>query len=398
MNLDRRGFLAGAAGMALAPSFRPVPLRTTRQDRAFDPWLEIDASALRHNVAEVARVAGGRPVLAVVKNNAYGLGLESAGPILDHAPEVAALAVVKADEAMTLRAAGVAKPILVMGAVSDDEAVDLVRRDVRLAPFDDDAPARLRRIARAAGRSVHVHLDIDTGMNRVGMPHTRAADWITAITREPQVRIEGVYTTFAEHDTFDAEQLARFAALADAVRARGIDAGRWHAASSHALFFRPDAWLDAVRTGLVLYGARPAGADRGSAALRPAFRLRARVVRVERLEPGEGVSYGRNYVAQRPVWIATLPVGHADGYPRRAVDGAEVLIGTRLYRVIGAVSASHSIVEVGDEPTVTVGDVATLVGPDDPAIEPNTLAERAGISVYDVLMHLSARLPKRVAG
>jgi alanine racemase len=119
---------------------------------------------------------------------------------------------------------------------------------------------------------------------------------------------------------------------------------------------------------------------------------------VERLAPGEGVSYGRNYVAERPVWIATLPVGHADGYPRRAVEGCEVLIGTRRYPVIGAVSASHTIVEVGDERTVDVGDVATLIGPDDPAILPNTIAERAGISVYDVLMHLSARLPKRAVG
>lgn len=374
-----------------------VPVRTALPDRSFDPWLEIDGAALRANVAAVARHAGGKPVLAVVKNNAYGLGLDTVGPVLDGATEVAALAVVKTDEALALRAAGVSKPVLVMGAVEDDEAVELVRRDVRLAPFDAGAPARLRAVSQSAGRPVHVHLDIDTGMNRVGMPHDRAAEWIAELAREPQVRIEGVFTTFVEDDAFDAEQLGRFSRLADAVRARSIDVGHWHAASSHALFFRPDAWLDAVRPGLALYGAYPAGADRAQVALTSAFRLRARVVRVERLEAGEGVSYGRNYVAERPVWIATLPVGHADGYPRRAVEGAQVLIGSRSYPVIGAVSASHSIVEVGAEATVAVGDVATLVGPDDPAILPNTLAERAGISVYDVLMHLSARLPKRLA-
>jgi alanine racemase len=117
--------------------------------------------------------------------------------------------------------------------------------------------------------------------------------------------------------------------------------------------------------------------------------LKAKVVRVERIEPGDGVSYGRNYVATRPTWIATLPVGHADGFSRRAIEGGHVWIGGRSYPIIGAVSASHTIVEIGDDARVALGDEATLVGPDDPAIHPNTLAENAGISVYDVLMHLT---------
>lgn len=404
--VSRRNFIAGAgiAAGAVATGLRdsaaartPASSVGSRQPgAAFDPWLEIDADALRHNAAEVARLGGGRPVLAVVKNNAYGLGLERVGPILDAAADVAGLAVVKVDEAITLRDAGVRKPILVMGAVTGEAAAELVRRDVRLAPFHDDAPASLAGLARRTGRTVHVHLDIDTGMNRVGMPHLRAPDWIATLVREPAVRIEGVFTTFVEDDAFDPEQLARFEALRQTVRSRGIDAGRWHAASSHALFFRQGALLDMVRPGLVLYGARPAGVQLSATALRPAFRLRARVVRVERLATGEGVSYGRNYVAERPVWIATLPVGHADGYPRRAVDGCEVVIAGRTYPVIGAVSASHTIVEVGEEATVSVGDVATLVGPDHEAVWPNTIAQRAGISVYDVLMHLSARLPAHV--
>jgi alanine racemase len=120
------------------------------------------------------------------------------------------------------------------------------------------------------------------------------------------------------------------------------------------------------------------------------------VARVEHLRTGDSVSYGRNWIAERPTWTATLPVGHADGYPRRAVDGCEVLIGGRLYPVVGAVSASHTIVVLGDDPTVRVGDVATLVGPDDPAIHPNEVARRAGVSVYDVLMHLGQKLPRIV--
>jgi alanine racemase len=394
--LSRRRFLsatgAGFAGVAAANQARALPPAQVRATH--DPWLEVSADALRHNVREIARLAEGRPVLAVVKNNAYGLGLGVVGPILDGAPEVSGLAVVKAGEALTLRAAGVRKPILVMGAVSDDEAEELVRSDVRLAPFDDNADARLDAIARRAGRAVHVHLDIDTGMNRVGMPVERALQWSAKLVANPRITVDGAYTTFTEDDAFDAEQLARFTRFAEAARGQGIALGTVHAASSHALFFRRAALLELVRPGLALYGAYPAGARPLSLAqLRPAFRLRARVVRVEQLEAGEGVSYGRNYIAERPVWIATLPVGHADGYPRRAVEGCEVLIGERTYPVIGAVSASHTIIEVGDEARVAVGDVATLVGWEHPAVHPNTVSERAEISVYDVLMHLSARLP-----
>jgi len=126
--------------------------------------------------------------------------------------------------------------------------------------------------------------------------------------------------------------------------------------------------------------------------------LSARIVRVERLEPGDSVSYGRNYVAEKPTWVATIPIGHADGYPRNAVNGCEVKIGDGLYEVIGAVSASHTIVELGDEKGAEVGDEAVLIGPDDPAVSPNAISERAGISVYDVLMHLNAKLPKLVVG
>ena len=153
----------------------------------------------------------------------------------------------------------------------------------------------------------------------------------------------------------------------------GIALGTRHAASSSAVFELPDAHLDMVRPGMALYGGYPNDPtlQRRRAALESAVRLKARVVRVQRLRAGDSVSYGRNFVAQRPTWVATLPVGHTDGYPRRAVDGARVLIGSGTYPVIGAVSASHTLVEVGSEPSVAVGDVATLLGPDVPEIDPN---------------------------
>lgn len=407
MALDRRTFLASSAAAAAALAggapLRAAPVRSTPPD-GYAPWLEIYPDALRHNAREVARMAGGRPVVAVVKNNAYGLGLERVGPMLDAAPEVAGLAVVSPAEAHALRDAGATKPILHMGLATEAEGIELARRGVRLAPFTDGAPALLRAAARALGRPASVHLYLDTGMGRLGMPVHRALPWLERIAAEGHAEVEGSFTTLVEDDAFDPEQLARFRRFADDAAARRLPLGRLHAASTHALFFRGEpALLGGVRPGLAMYGAYPAGTGaRERAALRPAFALKARVVRVERLRPGDGVSYGRNYVAERPTWVAALPVGHADGYPRRAVDGAEVLIGGRVYPVIGAVSASHAIVELGPAegegpPPVAIGDVATLVGPEHPAIHPNAVAERAGVSVYDILMHLSARLPAVVA-
>jgi alanine racemase len=205
-----------------------------------------------------------------------------------------------------------------------------------------------------------------------------------------------MFTAFTEEPDFDPKQLRRLRNLAAAARARGARVGRLHAASSHGVFNFPDAHLDLVRPGIGLFGAYPtdAGGERAIAELRCAVRLRARVVRVERLRPGDSVSYGRHYVADRPVWTATLPVGHTDGYPRQAVEGARVLIGGGLYPVVGAVSASHCIVELGEESSVSVGDVATLLGPDAPEIQPNPLAMATGTSVYDRLMHLNPALPR----
>ncbi len=400
--LSRRRLLGVVAAGVAAAVTRRVPAiaapRPSTTDRGeYEPWLAIDAGTLRRNVAELSRVVERRPIFAVVKNNAYGLGLETIGPLLDPLPAIAGLAVVKADEAMRLRDTGVRKPVLVMGLVSEEEALELARRDARLAPFAQDAGEMLTRLSRRLGRPIPVHLYVDTGMNRLGMPYYRAAPWIKDIAARREVSIEGTFMSFTEDLAFDPEQLRRFSALADELRGAGIQLGKLHAASSHGLFFRRDAYLDMVRPGLALYGAYPSGtADLGVAQLTPAFRLKARVVDVQQLRAGDSASYDRAYTASQPTWIAIIPAGHADGYPRAAVKGCQVLIGDRLYPVIAAVSASHTIVEVGDEPTVHVGDDVTLVGPDRPEITPNGVAQRAGVSVYDILMHLSALLPKRV--
>jgi len=415
MDISRREFLAtstaatsavvaGAAGVAAPgpPARAAEPQPSTVWNSRVDPWLEIDPAALAHNVRTVARLAGGRPILAVAKNNAYGLGLRTAGPILARLPEVWGIAVVRAEEAFALHDAGVRKPILLMGPATDDERPDLVARSVRLAAFTDGALDEIVRASRRTGRAAIVHFYVDTGMHRMGMPHARALPWIESLAARKEIRIEGAFTELTEDADFDREQAARLRALAEAARAKGLSLGRLHAASSDAVFRPNDAtFLDLVRPGLAVYGGYVTDEAMARGELRPAYRLKARVIRVDELAPGDGVSYHRRFIASAPTWTATLAVGHVDGYPSDAVKGCEVLIGGRLCPVIGTVSASHTVVSLGApgaSPAAKVGDEATLVGPDHPALHPNEVAKRAGWSEYNMFMHLNAGLGRRVIG
>ncbi len=368
------------------------------ETRSIDPWIEVSRDALRHNTQQVSRLAGGRPILAVVKNNAYGLGLGTASDILADFPEIGGFAGVKASSCLKLRDRGITKPILLMGLTPDEDGAELIIQDIQLSAYTPDALERLTPLVRKAGKPASIHFYLDTGMGRMGMPFRQALPWMKTVASSPLISVEGTFMAFTEETEFDLEQLNRFGALLDEAKSHGTPTGHIHAASSNGVYHLPEAHFDMVRPGIALYGAYPSrpAEEREKAKLIPAFSLKTSVVRVARLEKGDGVSYGRNYVADKPIWVATLSIGHADGYSRRAVDGAEVLIGDRLYPVIGAVSASHTIVEVGEEQTVDVGDTASLMGPEHPRIHPNHFADTVGISVYDVLMHMNPDLERVV--
>ena len=182
MTISRRDWLAatglGLAG-ARADAFHVPALRADRPaGPGFDPWLEMDAQALAHNAATLSRLAGGRQILAMAKNNAYGLGLATAGPLLDRIPEVWGFGVVRPGEGFALRAAGVRKPVLLLGPASDEEALALVRRNVRLAPCTASDAEQLIRLSARLGSAIAVHLYVDTGMHRMGLPYDQVPAWL----------------------------------------------------------------------------------------------------------------------------------------------------------------------------------------------------------------------------
>jgi len=399
MKISRRSMLKSAALPALAfPSTTVAGVQVSAApiDSSFDPWIEVNRANLEHNVAEISRRVGSRPILAVIKNNGYGLGVVNAGQLLEPSSSIAGLAVVKLHEAMALRDAGIRKPILLMGPFDERNLADLIARDIMPMVYTPIGAA-LDRIAAARQRPAPLHVCIDTGIGRVGVPFREALPLVRDLAGRSSVRIEGLMMTFAEDPEFDGEQLSRFKTLCESLETSGVKLGRKHAASSFGLFQRPDAFLDMVRPGMAIYGvySEPEFRRAGTLDLRPAVSLKARVAYVKRLPKGDSAGYNRAYMAKDDVWVATLPIGHTDGLPREATQGARVRINGALYPIVATVSASHCIVEIGAEQRVKIGDEATVFDWQEGS-RPEDVNEACKTSVYDLTMHLNPLLPRRI--
>src|SRR5438093_6569944 len=306
MRSSRREFLKAATG---APALA-LPQQTARprvaavRDSSFDPWVEIDAARLRHNVAEIHRRAN-VPILAVIKNNGYGCGVANVARAIEPIDAVAGFAVVKLHEAITLRDAGITKPILLMGPFDTRELPAIAARRVMPMVYTPIGDA-LDRVAANAKRRVTAMICVDTGIGRVGVPFRKAASLIRELASHQSLEIAGTMMTFTEDPEFDPEQLRRFESLTGELQRDGVKLGRRHAASSFALFQHPEAFLDMVRPGMALYGVYSEDAFRnmGVMDLQPAVSLKARVAYVKMLEAGDSAGYERAYKTDRPVWIA----------------------------------------------------------------------------------------------
>jgi alanine racemase len=403
MKSSRRAFLEAGLGLPIlldaAPALAaaPQPSETTgSKDSSFDPWIEIFPENLRHNVQEISRRVGSRPILAVIKNNGYGFGVTNVGQLLEPQAEIFGFAVVKLHEAISLRDAGVRKPILLLGPFDEKNLADAVARNIMPMVYTSLGPA-FDKIAAKTQKSVPLHICIDTGIGRVGVPYHEAAPLVRDLANRKSVLIQGTMMTFTEDPDFDKEQLRRFNELCSSFESQGIALGKKHAASSFTVFQHPDAFLDMVRPGMAIYGIYSENEFRhtGVLDLRPALSLKARVIYVKKLRKGDSAGYNRAYLAKDDVWVATLPVGHADGWPRTAAKGAKVRINGELFPVIASVSASHCILEIGSEQRVKIGDVATFFD-SQPGSRPEDVSESCGASVYDLTMHLNPLLPRRI--
>jgi alanine racemase len=348
----------------------------------------IDLAALRHNLARAREHAAGRFVWAVAKANAYGHGIERAVAAFADAD---GLAVLDLDEARRAREAGWRKPVLLLEGFFEAADLALVER-LRLATVvHHSAQIGLLSACKSRGDApIEVYVKLQTGMNRLGFgADARAAvDRLNALAH---VKVAALMTHFANADRIDdgpvsvAEQRARLAELAS------WWTGPICLANSAALLLRPEVKGDAVRPGIVLYGASPqAGVSAAALGLRPAMWLRSRLISVQALAAGDAVGYGSRWTARRPTRLGVVACGYADGYPRCAPDGTPVIVAGRRVPLAGRVSMDMLTVDLTDLPSVDVDAPVELWGPQLPIDE---VAERAGTIGYELMCALARRVP-----
>ena len=383
-------FSLTAAGALEALRPLPVPARS----RA---WREISQEALRHNAQVLqALLPQGCALMAVLKADAYGHGAVGTARCLRKAG-VRAFAAACLSEGIALRKGGVRGTILILG-YTPPEAAPLLRRWRLTQTVADEAHGHA---LADMGVPVRVHLALDTGMRRLGIPAEDTAAQVR-LYRRRELRIGGIFSHLCVSDDLtmeDAtgEQLARFYGALDRLREQGLDPGQVHIQASYGLLNLPPQPCALVRAGIILYGVRSDGAPvRQSPALRPALSLRARVACVRTLRPGERAGYGLEFRAERETRLAVLTIGYADGLPRNlAPGGGRVLIRGRSCPMVGRMCMDQLLVDVTDVPEVRPGDTATLIGRDgDLEISAEEVAERCGTITNELLSRMGSRTPR----
>jgi alanine racemase len=364
-------------------------------------WAEIDLAALRDNARWLADRVSPARLCAVVKAFGYGHG-----PVRVAEAAVAGgaswLAVATVEEGVQLRQAGVTEPVLLLS-----EPVAAVMADVvawRLTPTlyslsAVDAADRAVAAYGGPGR-LAVHVKVDTGMHRVGADPEAAAEIAAEVAARPGLVLEGLCTHFAvadePDDPFTGEQLARFRAVVKRLADRGVRPTILHAANSAAAIAFPESRFSLVRCGIALYGLAPSPAMADACSgLRPAMAVKARVAMVKRVGAGERLSYGLRYRLGHEATVATVPIGYADGLPRRLSEtGGQVIVNGRLRPIAGTVTMDQITVDCGDD-RVEPGDEVVLLGRQGEAeITAWDWAARLDTIAYEVVCGISARVPR----
>lgn len=370
---------------------------------------DVDLEAIAHNVRTLASHAAPADLCAVVKADGYGHGAIAVGQA---ALEAGAtwLAVALIEEGAVLRKAGIRAPILVLSQPRLDDFDAAVHYDLRLAVYTPEGIEAACDAAAAEGKVAKLHLKINTGMNRVGADPADIVGLAERITKRPEVELEALWTHCAVADEpghdFTQVQLDRFDAAVALLDAAGLRPPMLHAANSAAAIDHPRARYDLVRCGIALYGIAPSPALSDRLDLRPAMQLGAEVAMVKRVSGGERISYGLRHEFAGDTTVVTVPIGYADGVPRRlAMAGGEVLIQGRRFPIVGVVTMDQLMVDVGDL-DVEVGEEVVLIGsqvdPDDPegrrgppeSISADEWAARIDTISYEVVCGIGPRVPR----
>ncbi len=362
---------------------------------------QIDLGALAFNFRQLRkRVPKGVKLLAVVKADAYGHGAVPISLKLEKLG-VEYLGVAIAEEGVELRKGGVRAPILVLGGIYGGEVEKIFRFNLTPVVFDKDALRIISRAAQRGKKKVRVHLKVDTGMGRLGIPTPLWRDFLKGMVHFPKIEIEGILSHFSltDEEDYTKSQWNQFQSAVALAEELGIRGKYVHMASSAMLTACPHYSGNLVRPGIMLYGAYPSPMFQRLIHLKPVMILKTRIHFLKLVPPGTSISYGGTFVTRRESLIATLPIGYADGYSRSLSNRGEVLIRGKRVPVVGKVCMDFIMVDVTDIPRVSVGDEAVLIGTQgEEQITAEEIANRINSISYEVFCSIGKRVPRVYKG
>ena len=364
---------------------------------------EINLDAVAYNFKSMSEnLAPGTKMIAVVKADGYGHGAVPIARMAEEYGDIWGFAAATIEEAVLLRREGIQKPILILGFLFPDAYEEAVQYDIRPTVFKLSMARQLSEEAVRQGKTVHMHIKVDTGMSRIGFKdHEESADLIKTISGLPGVEIEGLFTHFARADEKDKTnargQLSRYLDFYRMLKEREVEVKMCHCSNSAGIFDIRDANLDAVRAGISIYGMYPSeNVNKFAVPIVPALTLRSHVVYIKDVEPGTAVSYGGTFVAERAMRIATVPVGYGDGYPRSLSNKGWVLIRGQKAPIVGRICMDQFMVDVSGILQAREGDMVTLIGSDGGReITMEDMGELSGRFNYELACDFGKRIPRR---
>lgn len=355
----------------------------------------INLAAIDHNIRQIRTLSGNAQIMAIVKANAYGHGiLEVTRQAVESGVDYIGVGFL--EEGIFLRQNDIDAPILVMGGILGYQVKKFIQYDLEITVSSLELAQHINNEMKKG--KARVHLKIDTGMERIGVSHTYAAEFIRRAAMMKNLEIVGLYSHFSASDeedqSFTKLQLERFQDVIDQTKKFGIEIPLKHISNSAALLGDLDCRYDLVRPGIMIYGIMPAKRINSRIVLKPAFSLTSKVVFTKRVKSGTPISYNRTYYTTKDTNIVTVPIGYGDGFSRLLSGRSEVLIHGKRYPTVGAVCMDQLMVDVGDD-TVNFGEEVILIGKMGyEEITAWEIAEKIGTIPYEILCMINARVPR----
>lgn len=363
-------------------------------------WLEVNLDAIAHNVRRIKQIIGeNTQIIAVVKANAYGHGaIEVSETLLENGVTMLGVGVI--EEGIVLREANIKAPILICGLTTNDQIESLVTYNLTATVCNLKAIKILSRIASKKKKEARVHIKIDTGMGRLGIPSEDTLNFVKIINQMKNIEIEGIFTHFAatneENGIYTRKQFEKYKKALLELEKEKINIPLKHVANSAAILNSSCFHLNAVRPGIIIYGLFPSPKTKQAVQLKPAAELKTKIVFLKEIPAGKNIGYGGTYTTTKPTRIATLPVGYADGYSWLLSNNGEVLVRGERAPIIGRICMDLCMIDVTHIEGVQIGDEVVLWGKQgSEMVSVEEVAQKIGNIVYEVICMVDKeRVPK----